>query len=301
MKTVKKLQKGDIIGIVTPAGFIKEGENLADAIQLIKSWDLQVKLGKNTFNKHHHFAGTDKERTDDFQTFLDDKNIKAIWCARGGYGSIRIIDKLDFTEFKKNPKWIVGYSDITVFHQAVNALGFESIHAIMPTSIETIKNNDLKAVTSFKKALFNEALNYKIKPNKHNRLGTTTGKLIGGNLAIIASLLGTKYALQPKNNILFREEIGEYKYRIDRMLHSLKLNGYFENCKGLILGGFTNIPKNDPNFGMTIEELVLNVVKEYDFPVCFDFPAGHITNNNALILGRKITLTITKTKAIINF
>ena len=232
-----KLQKGDLIGIVTPAGFIKEGENLDTAIQLIKSWGLQVKLGKNTFSKHHHFAGTDEERTNDFQTFLDDKNIKAIWCARGGYGSIRIIDKLDFTKFKKNPKWIIGYSDITVFHQAVNKLGFESIHAIMPTSTQTIKSNkinDLKAVSSLKKALFNENLSYQIKSNKHNKLGTTSGKLIGGNLAIISSLLGTNYTLKTKNNMLFIEEIGEYKYRIDRMLQSLKLNGYFIDVLNII-------------------------------------------------------------------
>ncbi|MEE9350446.1 MAG: LD-carboxypeptidase [Flavobacteriaceae bacterium] len=289
---MKKLQKGDKIGICAPAGYIKKDEKLLNAISLLESWGLQVILSQHLFNSHGHFSGTDDERTKDFQTFLDDDNINAIWFARGGYGSIRIVENIDFTSFCKDPKWIIGYSDFTVFHQVINRLKLESIHAFMPTSSSTFKEENT-AKESLRKALFGETLNYTIKPNKNNRLGDVKGEIIGGNLAIIASLLGTKHAINSTNKILFIEDIGEYKYRIDRMLRSLKLNGYFENCKGLILGAFTNIPQNDPDFGMSIETLILDVVKEYDFPICFDFPAGHIANNNALIFGKKSHLKIT--------
>ncbi len=297
---MKKLKKGDCIGILAPAGFVKEDENLKAAIQLLERWGLQIKFGKNLYKKHHHFAGTDTERIADFQTFLDAENIQAIWCARGGYGSVRIIDKLDFTKFKKNPKWIIGYSDITVFHQAINRLELESIHAIMPTSTTAILESK-SAVESLRKVLFGETLSYKIKSNKYNKIGAAKGQLIGGNLSLISSLLGTDYSIKTKNKILFIEEIGEYKYRIDRMLQSLKLNGYFNDCKALILGGFTNIPENNPNFGMSIEALVLDVVSAYNFPVCFDFEAGHITNNNALIFGRQATLQIKEDYTTLKF
>ena len=290
---MEKLKKGDKIGIIAPAGFIQKGDKLATAIALLTSWGLQVKLGKNLFNEFHHFAGTDEERITDFQTFLDDDSIKAIWFARGGYGSIRIIDKIDFSKFKKNPKWIIGYSDFTVIHQAIHQMKLESIHAFMPTSTATFLEKNT-AIASFKKVLFKDTLSYEFPANKYNKLGKVNGEIIGGNLAIISSLLGTKYSIKSKNKILFIEDIGEYKYRIDRMLYSLKLNGYFKDCSALLVGSFTNIPKNDPNFGMSIEALILAVVKEYDFPVCFDFPAGHIANNNALIFGRKATLEINK-------
>ena len=301
---MKKLQKGDIVGVVAPAGFIKDKTNITAGILLIESWGLRVKLAKNLFNKHGHFAGNDDERTSDFQSFLDDDSIKAIWCVRGGYGSIRIIDKINFNKFKTNPKWIIGYSDVTVFHQAINNLGFESIHAIMPTSTKTIKSsevNGLNAVNSLKNILFGKELSYKIESNKHNKLGLVKGEIIGGNLSIISSLLGSKFSLKAKNKILFIEEVGEYKYSIDRMFQSLKLNGYFKDCSALILGGFTNIPENNPNFKMTIEELILDVVKEYDFPVCFDFPAGHITNNNSIIFGKNVTLEVGETTVLLKY
>lgn len=297
---MKKLKKGDCIGIIAPAGFVKNDENLKAAILLLENWGLQIQFGKHLYEKHHHFAGTDSNRTVDFQHFLDAENIKAIWCARGGYGSVRIIDKLDFSSFKKNPKWIIGYSDITVFHQAINILNLESIHAIMPTSTTSILESK-SAVESLRKLLFGEELSYKIKSNKNNKKGIAKGQLIGGNLSLISSLLGTNYALKTKNKILFIEEIGEYKYQIDRMLQSLKLNGYFENCNGLILGAFTNIPKNNPNFGMSIEEIVLDLVSEYNFPICFNFKAGHITNNNALVFGREATLEIKENNATLKF
>ena len=297
---MKNLQKGAVIGIVSPAGFIKEGEDLNDAIDLLKGWGLEVKLADHLFNKYHHFAGTDTQRLNDFQQFLDDDSIKAIWCARGGYGSIRIIDKLDFSKFKKNPKWIIGYSDITVFHNTIHSLGLESLHAIMPTSTDSILNSK-SATESLKKVLFGEKLQYKLPSNKYNKLGNVKAKIIGGNLSLMASMLGTKQTLDTTDKILFIEEIGEYKYQIDRMFQSLKLNGYFEHCKGLILGGFTKIKVNDPLFGMPIEELILAVVKDYDFPVCFDFSAGHITDNNTLIFGREANLEVGNDEVVVSF
>ncbi|MCF6349835.1 MAG: LD-carboxypeptidase [Flavobacteriaceae bacterium] len=293
------LKKNDVIGIIAPASFLKKEAALKLALDLLKDWGLQYKLAKNLFNKHNHFAGTDKERISDFQFFLDHKNIKAIWCVCGGYGSIRIIDKLNFTKFRSNPKWIIGYSDITVFHQAIHNLGFESIHSFMPTSIKTILENKI-AIKNFKKILFGKTIKYELKPNQNNRLGKVKGKIIGGNLAIISSLLGTKYTLKERY-ILFIEEVGEYKYSIDRMLQSLKLNGYFINCKALVLGSFSEIKKNNPLFGQTIEEIVLNVVAAYNFPVCFDFPAGHLTNNNPIIFGREVTLNITDKNVTLGF
>jgi muramoyltetrapeptide carboxypeptidase len=290
---MKSLQKGDKIGILAPAGYLKKNETLELAKQLLEAWGLQVVFGKHVFEKHHHFAGTDSERLSDFQHFLDDDTINAIWCARGGYGSIRLIDQLNFEKFKKHPKWVIGYSDITVFHSAIFNLGFKSIHAIMPTSIKSIKESQ-DAVDSLRKTLFGEALHYKLSSNSNNRVGVGKGKLFGGNLSLLASLLGTKIALNTKDSILFIEDIGEYKYRLDRMLYSLKLNGYFEHCNGLILGSFTDIIVNDPLFGKTIEQMVLEIVDDYNFPVCFDFKAGHITDNNALIIGENLELNVGK-------
>ncbi len=294
------LKKGNTIGILAPAGFLKETENIDKSIELLKSWGLKVKLGKYLFNKHNHFAGTDLERIEGFQNFLNDKNIHAIWCAKGGYGSIRIIDKLDFSEFIKKPKMIIGYSDITVFHLAIQQLKQQSLHSFMPTSIETLTNAK-NTVTNFKNILFGKKIRYNIKPNNKNKLGKVTAKIIGGNLSILNSLTGTKYALKPKNNILFIEEIGEYKYNIDRMLQALDLNGYFKNCVGLIVGNFTNIPKNTPLFNQSIPQIILHIVKKYNFPVCFDFPAGHITNNNPILFGKEAILNVQKDKVTLSF
>ena len=294
------LKKGNTIGILAPAGFLKETEGVNFSVKLLESWGFQVKFGKHIFKKHNHFAGTDNERIEDFQNFLDDKKIKAIWCARGGYGSIRIIDKLDFTKFKKNPKLIIGYSDITVFHQAVFDFNIKSLHSFMPTSIDTLKKSKT-TVSKFKSILLGNKLTYKIKSNSKNKLGKVKGKITGGNLSIINSLLGTGFSIKRNNYILFIEDIGEYKYNIDRMLYSLKLNGYFKNCIGLIVGSFSKIPKNNPSFNQTIEEIILNIVKEYDFPVCFDFPAGHITNNNPIFFGKESNLIVSKNNVTLSF
>ena len=286
----QNLEKGDAIAIVAPAGYLKSDESLKSGIALAEMWGLRVQLGAHIFNKEGHFAGSDAERLADLQAALDNPSVKAIWCARGGYGTNRIIDSLDFTEFKKHPKWVIGYSDITTLLNHINNLGIETLHAMMVTSQEALAN-DL-AVVSLQKALFGKSLSYEIPSSKNNVIGQAKGLLIGGNLSLLVASLGTPSAPKPKNAILFIEETGEYKYRIDRMLYSLKRNGFFDKCRGILIGGMTDIPTNDPEFGKTMGQLILEVIGRTDMPICFDFPAGHITENCTLILGRKVLLKI---------
>lgn len=294
------LEKGDLIAIVAPAGFLKSDETLKEGIALAESWGLQVKLGTHIFKKQGHFAGTDAERLSDLQVALNNPSVKAIWCARGGYGTNRIIDKLDFTEFKKYPKWVIGYSDITILLNHINNLGIESLHAMMATSQKSIIN-DL-AVLSLQKVLFGEALSYEIPSDKNNVEGKAKGALVGGNLSLLVASLGTKSEPKFKDAILFIEEIGEHQYRLDRMLYTLKRNGVFDKCRGILIGGITDIPTNDPDFGKTTEQLILDAIGRTDIPICFDFPAGHIAENCAMIFGRKVLLKIDiKTDSFITF
>lgn len=296
------LKVGDTIAIVAPAGILKNRQaTVKKAQKLAENWGLKVVLGKNIFNQNNHFSGTDDERCQDFQDALDDKNIKAIWAARGGYGSVRILDKLDFMKFKENPKWVIGYSDITAFHNHIHNLGVETIHGMMATSLEEKPEKIIETIASFKKALFGEEISYTIPSSKYNRYTSSSsvqasskeieGKIIGGNLAILTSMLGSKSQLKTENKILFIEEIGEYKYAIDRMLQSLKRAGYFTKVNAVIVGNMSSIKKNSTKWGSSIEQLILDVVPE-DIPVLFDFPAGHEADNRALILGRNIELKI---------
>ena len=239
------LKTGDTVAIVAPAGILKNREETIEkAKNLLISWGLNVVLGENIFNQNNHFAGTDEERLQDFQKALDNTNIKAIWAARGGYGSVRILDKLDVKKFKQKPKWIIGYSDITAFHNHLNSLGFETLHAMMPTSLEEKPEEIIETIASFKNALFGEELRYEIPSSPYNRNGKISGEIIGGNLSILMSMLGSKTQLKTDEKILFIEEIGEYEYAIDRMLQSLKRAGYFKNVKGVVLGNFSKIRKN---------------------------------------------------------
>ncbi len=299
--TPPSLQKGDTIAIVAPAGILKNRKHVIDkAKQLAESWGLEVVYGKHLFNQAHHFAGTDEERCEDFQNALDNPNIKAIWAARGGYGSVRILDKLDFTKFKEKPKWVIGYSDITAFHNHIHNLGVETIHGIMGTSMQDAPEVIEKSVESLKIALFGESLAYEISNSKHNRLGKVNGELVGGNIAILASMLGSESQISTEGKILFIEEIGEYKYSIDRMLQSLKRAGYFTKVKGIIVGDMTKVKKNTTPWGTSIEQLILDVIPN-DIPVLFDFPAGHEPDNRALIMGRNIMLDIKEKTATVNF
>ncbi|WP_438977410.1 S66 peptidase family protein [Polaribacter sp.] len=299
------LKAGDTIAIVAPAGILKLSRKavVLQAKQLAESWGLYVVLGKNMFHQNNHFAGTDNERAADFQEALDNKNIKAIWAARGGYGSVRILDKLDFTKFTQNPKWIIGYSDITAFHNHIHNLGIETLHAMMATSLEEKPEEIIETISTFKKVLFGENLSYKIPLSKYNRtqnLDTIQGQIIGGNLAILTSMLGSKSQLNTDDKILFIEEIGEYKYAIDRMLQSLKRANYFTNVKAVVVGNMSLIKKNSTKWGSSIEQLILDAIP-VDIPVIFNFPAGHEADNRALIFGRKTKLNISKEHSTLSF
>ena len=301
LKTPPYLQKGDTIAIVAPAGILKNrNEVINKAKQLAESWGLKVLLGKHVFAKANHFAGTDEQRCQDFQDALDNPNIKAIWSARGGYGSVRILDRLDFSKFQENPKWIIGYSDITAFHNHIHNLGVESLHAMMGTSMQDKPEEIKETIETFRKAIFGEALSYRIPSSKFNSVGEVSGQLIGGNIAILASMLGSESQISTEGKILFIEEIGEYKYAIDRMLQSLKRAGYFNNVKGVIVGGMTKIRKNTTPWGSSIEELVLDIVPK-DIPVLFDFPAGHEPDNRALIMGRNIKMNVGRNQSVVEF
>ena len=289
---------GDTIAIVAPAGVLKNRvETIKSAKRLAESWGLKVVLGEHLFNQNNHFSGTDEERAIDFQKALDNSNIKAIWAARGGYGCVRIIDRLEYSAFLKQPKWIVGYSDITAFHSQVHNLGVETIHGMMATSIEEKPEEIIETISSFKRVLFGEQISYKIPLSDYNRTAVLEnnkvlkGQLVGGNLALLTSMLGSRSQLNTDGKILFIEEIGEYKYAIDRMLQSLKRAGYFKNLKAVIVGDMSNVKKNTTSWGSTIEQLILDVLPK-ETPVLFDFPAGHESENRALIFGRRIELAI---------
>lgn len=296
------LKAGDTVAIVAPSGILLNRKTeIEHAKSLLKKWGLNSVVGKNVFNQNNHFAGTDYERTLDLQNALDNPKIKAIWCARGGYGTVRILDNLDYTKFKNHPKWIIGYSDITALLSQVHNMGFEAIHGMMCTSLAD-KSEDIKeTISSLKKALFGEQLSYTIKGSKYNKKGEVKGQLVGGNLSILQTMLGSDTALDTADKILFIEEIGEYKYHIDRLLYSLKRAGYFDNCKAVIVGNMTKLRRNTTPWGKSIEQLILDVVGVCDFPVLFDFPAGHEADNRALIIGRTVNLKINSYEATVVF
>lgn len=286
------LKAGDTVAIVAPAGILKNrNKEIEQAKALLKSWGLNIMVGKHVFSQDNHFAGTDAQRCEDFQNALDDPTISAIWCARGGYGSVRILDKLDYTKFRKKPKWVVGFSDITALHNQVHTLGFESLHALMCTSMEDDTEVIKETIATFKTALFGEPLSYTLEGSKYNKAGSVSAPLVGGNLSILYSMLGSNTSIDTSGKILFIEEIGEYEYHIDRMLQSLKRAGYFDNCAGVLVGDISKVRKNTTLWGSPVQQLILDVLAEYNFPVAFNMPAGHEQDNRALILGRTAELT----------
>lgn len=282
------LQQGDTVAIIATARKINR-EELQPAIDLLEQWGLNAVIGRTIGLDHHQFAGTDEERRLDLQQALDDYAVKAIWCARGGYGTVRIIDALDFSIFKKNPKWIIGFSDVTALHSHVHNLGYQTLHSIMPI---TVNGNTEAALSSLKKSLFCEPLNYKIVSSKHNRTGNVSGQLIGGNLSMLYSILGSSSSVETDGKILFIEDLDEYLYHIDRMMMNLKRNNYFKNLRGLIVGGMTKMHDNTIPFGKNAIEIIVDNTKEYDFPICFDFPAGHLKDNRSLIIGKTAHLNV---------
>ena len=291
------LQKGDTVAIVSTARKITS-DNIISAIKLLEKWGLNVVVGNTIGLEDHQFAASDEKRIADFQQQLDNPKVKAIWCARGGYGTVRLIDKLDFSAFKKHPKWIVGYSDITVLHSHIHNFGIETLHATMPINIES---NSQQTLESLKKSLFGKNLSYEVSADEKNKSGNASGELVGGNLSVLYSLLGSNSSIKTDGKVLFIEDLDEYLYHIDRMCINLKRNGYFENLKGLVVGGMTDMHDNDIPFGKTAEEIILDCVSEYDFPVVFNFPAGHLDDNRTMIFGRKVTLDSGKIKSKITF
>ncbi|MDY6801658.1 MAG: LD-carboxypeptidase [Bacteroidota bacterium] len=290
MITPPKLKPGDAIGIVAPARKIRKIE-IEGAVKIFEQWGLYIVFGKNLFNEERQFAGTDKERANDLQLMLDDPNIKAIVCARGGYGTIKTLPFLDFSRFVKNPKWVVGYSDITALHAHIHNLGIKSIHGIMPLNFPA-DGSENEATQSLKSLLFGNRIDYHFITHPFNKKGKASGKIIGGNLSVIYSIAGTKYDIETDHKILFLEDFDEYLYHIDRMMMNLKLSGKFDKLNGLIVGGMTNMNDNAIPFGKTAYEIIRDIVAEYNFPVCFQFPAGHISNNLALGLGAKIAIDV---------
>jgi muramoyltetrapeptide carboxypeptidase len=291
------LKIGDKIAITCPAK--KLPGPIDSAIKLLESWGLEVVLGSTVTASHYQYAGTDEERRSDFQQFLNDKSIKAIIAARGGYGTIRIIDDLDFNAFKKHPKWIVGFSDITVLHSHIFEMcSIQTIHGQMPLNVP---DGTKPSLESLRKALFGEELMYVIPGNALNRPGIVQGELIGGNLTLLAILNNSISDMDYTDKILFIEDVGEYSYSIDRLLWNLRRSGKLAKLKGLVVGGFTDLKDNDIPFGSTIEQIILEHTQDYSYPVCFDFPAGHISDNHALILGRNIELIVESTEASLKF
>ncbi|MEZ4855228.1 MAG: LD-carboxypeptidase [Gelidibacter sp.] len=296
------LKVGDTVAIVAPSGVLKnKNSQVQRSKALLESWGLHVVIGKHVFSQHGHFAGSDDERCEDMQKALDDPKIKAIWAARGGYGTVRILDKLDYTKFKQHPKWIVGYSDITALHNQLHNLGYETIHALMCTSLTKDENDVKNAIDTFKEALFGKPLAYTLKGSKYNKIGNVTAPLVGGNLTVLHTMLGSKTSIDTSGTILFIEEVGEYAYHIDRMLQSLKRAGYFENCKGILVGDISRVRYNDQDFGRTIEEIILDIVADKAIPVAFNMPAGHEKDNRAMILGRTVELTVGKEQSTLIF
>ena len=297
MRSPKLLVPGDTVAIVSTARKVSSKE-LEAASSLLENWGLKTVLGKTIEAEDNQFAGNDNLRASDFQEMLDNPEIKAIWCARGGYGTVRIIDQLDFTKFKNTPKWVIGYSDITVLHSHIHNMGIETLHAQMPVDIESKTE---ASRSSIKKALFGEEYTITIPSEKNDRVGTVSGQLVGGNLSILYSLCGSPSALNTNGKILFIEDLDEYLYHIDRMTQNLKRNGMFVHLKGLIVGGMSQMNDNAIPFGKTATEIILDVCKDYDFPIAFNFPAGHLDDNRALILGREVILEVNNKKVILNF
>ena len=299
------LQKGDMIGLVCPAGYMAL-EKMQTCINTLQDWGYNVKMGKTiNSNSATYFSGTDEERLNDFQQMLDDDEVKAVFCARGGYGMSRIIDEIDFKKFKEQPKWIIGYSDITVLHSHLYSNYYiSSVHAPMAAAFNEDARPDDQVgrgfknqyVLSLKNVLEGKKIKYQCPVHEFNKKGEAIGELIGGNLALLAHLVGTDSDIKTKGRILFIEDVGEYLYNIDRMLLQIKRSGKLSKLAGLIVGGFTDMKDTERPFGKTVYEIINDIIKEYDYPVCFGFPVSHEKENYALKIGIGYKLKVGKSK-----
>ncbi len=290
------LTSGDKVGIVATAKKV-DNDTTINGINVLKSWGLKVISGQYLFNSSYQFAGTDEQRADDFQKMIDDPEVKAIFLARGGYGSTRIIDQIKFDALKSNPKWICGFSDVTAIHLQLRNLGIASIHAPMPSFFHSI---DRESLQWFKKLIFGEKSRFTIKPHKLNSEGKVKGRLIGGNLSIICHTIGTKSELFPKGQILFIEDVGEQLYHIDRMMVQLKRTGILASISGLIVGQFSDMKDNKDPFGTDAYQIIYAHTKEYNYPKAFNFPVGHTRENYALPVGVESILTVGKNNSTLD-
>jgi muramoyltetrapeptide carboxypeptidase len=297
MKIPPYLKKGDTVAIVcTARKFFPE--DAKPAIDLLESWGLKVKLGKTIGLDSCQLGGTDTERAADFQAQLDNDNVKAIWCARGGYGTVRIIDMIDFSKFKKHPKWVMGFSDVTVLHSHINTLNVATLHSIMPF---TVPKAPEEVKETFKNALFGIKNSYTIPSKSYDKKGVAKGELVGGNLSIIYSLLGSKSSIETKDKILFIEDLDEYLYHIDRMLYNMKRNDYFKNVKGIIVGSMRDMHDNEIPFGQNEVQIISEIVKDLNIPIAFEFCAGHQKDNRTLVLGSQVIFEVNATEIKLTF
>lgn len=292
------LKKGDKVAVVCPAGYIKN--DLTEAYKVLESWGLEVMVGASVLARSDQFAGNDQLRTQDVQQALDNPDVKAIICGRGGYGSVRIVDEIDFSVFQEKPKWFVGFSDITVFHGHIHRqFQVATIHGQMVNSFAGASSASLSMLRD---ALFGENIDFSYHYTGFpNRSGEATGILVGGNLSILHSLLGSASDFDYDNKILFIEDVGERYHNLDRMLWTLKRAGKLHKLKGLIVGGFTALIDSKPSFGETYQEMIMNKIGMFDFPVAFGCPAGHISDNRALVFGREVRLRINEDKVSVTY
>lgn len=294
------LRKGDTIAIACTARKVSP-EELAPAVKVFESWGLTVRLSPYIYETNHQFAGTDAQRAEAFQQLMDDEEVKAIVCARGGYGTVRMIDLLDFSRFSASPKWIVGYSDVTVLHQHIyQHTSVCSLHATMPINMQA-HNVDAVSVETLRKTLFGEALQYKVESHHLNRNGEAEGPLTGGNLSVIYSLLGSSSLVDTTGKILFLEDLDEYLYHIDRMMVALKRAGMLAGLKGLVIGSMSDMKDNTVPFGKQALDIISETVSSYHYPVMFGFPAGHEASNHSLIMGKRASLSVSSKEATLRF
>jgi len=290
------LKPGDTIGITCPAGPVKSAD-LQLCRDAVQKWGLKIKYGNTVDKLWQRFGGTDDERAADFQQMLDDDRVNAIMFGRGGYGVMRMMDKINWDKFAKQPKWLIGFSDITAFHCHVHAMyGIPTIHADMGNGFN---GSEDEAAKSLKNMLMGRRQEYSTDGFNLNRAGTATGKLVGGNLSLLVAMQGSKSALKTDDKILLVEDVSEYKYTIDRMMTNLKRSGMLDNLAGIVFGGFTATKAAEDAYPMSMEEIIFEKVKEYAYPVCFHFPAGHQRENMALKLGTYYKLEVSKEKCIL--
>lgn len=294
---IPNLKPGDLVKIVSPAKGI-EPSLVFEAREFLQKQGFKVELGEFCIGKFNYFSGTDEERKSDFQDALDNPDVKAIICARGGYGCIRISDLLNWASFIRNPKWIVGFSDVTVFHQRIQKFGFESLHATMPLDYKT---NTPESLQTLVEAMTGKLRGIRVPGKAHNIPGEAKGKLMGGNLSILYSLIGTDDQPDYNGSILFVEDLAEQLYHIDRMFYSLQKSGIIHQIKGLIVGGFTDLKDTENPFGKSFEQIILDHCSYRNIPIAFDFPAGHIDDNRALIFGREVNLKVDKNEVQVTF